>query len=61
MNGCSARSTATSAIPGLFRGGFARVILGVFVHDVGEGSTKSIERVAGCGFPSSGIIAGHWD
>jgi hypothetical protein len=38
-----------------------RGILGVFVHDVCEGSTKSIEGVASGGLPGSGFIVGHGD
>lgn len=38
-----------------------RGILGVFVHYVCEGSTKSIERVASGGLPSDGVIVGHGD
>ena len=59
MHGCSARSAATSAVPWLFRGAFARGTLGIFVHDVGEGSTKSIEGIAGSGLSSSGFALGH--
>ncbi len=61
MNGRSARSTATSAIPWLLRGAFARGIHGVFVHDVCEGSTKSIEGIASGGLPSRGFVVGHND
>jgi hypothetical protein len=35
--------------------------LGVFVHDVREGSTKSIKGVASGGLSSSGFILGHDD
>ena len=61
MNGCSAHSTATSAIPWFFGGAYTSGIFGVFVHYVCEGSTKSIERIASGGLPGNGFIEGHGD
>ena len=53
IDGCRADSTnVMRAIPWLFRGAFARRILGVFVHDIREGSTKGVEGVAVGGLSS---------